>query len=202
MLIGGLIMITPLTTDCVMVNPFTVLSIHVSSTAKCIRFLHHPDPSNALDGKLLQDPSNIGILDGAPVGVETRSEQWDLPSAYVSAGVYTLSNDVTIARNPRLTHSSPEAVAKLPYKVLATDIVLEGLGWLEITAQVRNSQEDGFRPIDVEVFSPDGKGIGQRKTMGAYALLQEGAKVQGLTRKTLRPRKSMKGHKKMMKRKQ
>ncbi|KAI5855904.1 hypothetical protein BZA05DRAFT_220478 [Tricharina praecox] len=228
LLIGGLIMITPLSPHAVvLVNPFTTLPVHVSATSKCIRFMNNPNPENGIQYRdnMYQDPATTGIrpIDEtlAPRSddeiVSKRedfemAEDWasdkvavepteGLPTVYKSAGVFTLTDDVTTKRNPMLDDRSPEAVAQLPYKVLATDILLEGLGWVELTAQVRNRQDRGYQTVDVEVFTPEGKGIGQRKTMSAYRILEEGARLQGLQHKTARPRGSMKGKKKMMKKK-
>ena len=226
MLIGGLILITPRSQNTVILaNPFTALPVHVSATSKCIHFMNLPNPKNGVQYRdnLYQDPQTIGIQTPAPTDPPRKDddivskgddfeqvEDWatdrvtielteSLPTVYKSAGVYTLSDDVTTKRNPMLDDRSPESIAKLPYKVLATDILLEGLGWVELTAQVRNRQDTGFQTVDVEVFTPEGKGIGQRKTMSAYRILEEGARLAGLHRRPARPRSSKKGHKKMMK---
>ena len=197
MLIGGLIMVTPQTDEYItLVNPFTALPIHIANTAKCLRFLSDPDPAAVLRNPtaLYQDPEAIGIHEDT--GTEIPPP---LPTAYASAGLFTLADDVTAKRNTMLHSRSPEAIRQLPYKVLATDILLEGLGWIELTVQVRNRRDTGYKTVDVEVFSPEGRGIGQRRTMGAYMLLEQGAREQGLRTKTARPRQSMKGQKKLVK---
>ncbi|KAA8909156.1 hypothetical protein FN846DRAFT_889090 [Sphaerosporella brunnea] len=210
MLLGGLIMVTPKTPDMVVLaNPFTNLPVHIASTQKCIRFLANEDPANALpDERLFQDAKSIAAYNKANTtaalvtafGEDRASSQFsELPPAYASAGIFTLSDDVTTYRNPRLPTRSPEAIAELPYKVLATDILLEGIGWVELTAQVRNRRDTGYQTVDVEVFTPEGKGVGQRRTMNAYSILEEGARARGLLKKTAIPRKSMKGQKKLMK---
>jgi hypothetical protein len=207
MLLGGLVMVTPKTPGMiVLANPFTNLPVHIASTEKCIRYL--ADPPAALADKLYQDAESIKAFNsnGSTAALVTEfgeerasSEVSGLPSAYGSAGVFTLSEDVTAKRNPMLPSTSPETIANLPYKVLATDILLEGLGWVELTAQVRNRRDTGYQTVDVEVFTPEGRGIGQRKTMNAYSLLMEGARARGLLKKTPRPRRSMKGQKKLEK---
>ncbi|KAF8252304.1 hypothetical protein K440DRAFT_658119 [Wilcoxina mikolae CBS 423.85] len=204
MLIGGLIMITPKTSHTVVLaNPFTSIPVHISTTEKCRGFLSSPDPETALAPQpecLFQDPASVGIsVTPEGKGVNKRPTTTSLPPAFASAGVFTLRDDVTTKRNPMLQNNSPEQVAKLPYKVLATDILLEGIGWVELTAQVRNRIDTGFKPIEVEVFTPEGKGIGQRKTMSAYMTLEEGAWKRGLRKKTSRPMRSMKGQKKLQK---
>lgn len=123
-----------------------------------------------------------------------------LPTAFKSAGVFTLAEDVTPRRNPMLKSKSPEALKMLPYKVLATDIVMDGIGWVEISCQVRNRRDTGYQTVDVEVFTPEGKGVMQRRCMELYMRLEESARNAGLrSGKHVRPRGSKKGEKKQMK---
>ena len=56
------------------------------------------------------------------------------------AGAFKLRHDVTRARAAGpITRSDAIGikVEKLPYRVLSTDILIEGVGWVEITAQIR-----------------------------------------------------------------
>lgn len=56
--------------------------------------------------------------------------------------------------------------------------------------------------VEVEVFTPEGKGVGQRATMGADMLRKKGARLAGAGpagRAAGRPRRSMKGEKKRVK---
>lgn len=72
---------------------------------------------------------------------------------------------------------------------------------MELVAQVRRKKEenDGLK-VQVEVFTPEGKGISSRTTMGADMLRKKGERVAGLARKPAgRPRRSMKGDKKRKK---
>lgn len=98
-----------------------------------------------------------------------------------------------------LDERSPKSIASLPYKVLATDILLEGLGWVELTAQVRNRRDTGYEAAQVEVFTPEGKGVGQRETMSVYMRRKKGEQLRGLYRQTPRRPPSMKGRKKQLK---
>lgn len=196
MLLGGLVMITPLDKDTVVLaNPFTALPVHVSSTEKCKELLSHPNPAGFMgDGKMLfQDPTAVSKSQT----LSAFTHESSLPPAYASAGIYTLAEDVTASRNRMLQTRSPVAISQLPYKVLATDIILEGLGWVELVAQVRNRQDTGYKTVDINVVAPEGKGVDQRRTMNAYVMREEGARAKGLLKKTVRPRRSMKGHKKM-----
>jgi hypothetical protein len=111
-------------------------------------------------------------------------------------------------------------VAQLPYRVLGIDILVEGCGWVEVVVQVRTRQlfpdlEDSWEPrLDlrpdavnaekkkkderapeptwpvIDVYSPEGKFIGYRPPMNAWAL----NKPKKDTRS--RPRRSMKAAKK------
>jgi hypothetical protein len=134
--------------------------------------------------------------------------------------------------------------SKLPFQVFATDILLEGVGWIEVVCQVRKSslkrrsffpsaaasvsandidenvptaesislepsslgaldaassshpfgQPESLNYPKIEIFSPDGKFIGQRPCLGAWELWQQGKKQE--MKRTGRPRKPMSGTKK------
>ncbi|KAL2140964.1 hypothetical protein VTI28DRAFT_3009 [Corynascus sepedonium] len=154
------------------------------------------------------------------------------------AGAFQLRYDVTRARTGPLTRKEAVGlkVDRLPYRVLGIDILVEGVGWVEVAVQVRTKHlfpnEDGdgeqqrqqqplqtldLRPEPVnaekktekgrkggeeevepkwpviDVYSPEGRFIGYRPPMNAWVL----NKPKKDTRS--RPRKSMKGVKKVMK---
>lgn len=143
-------------------------------------------------------PSNPSPSDPSPSSAELHPDAGSLPAHFASAGTYTLSNTVTQLRNPFLPSKDASSLAALPYRVVATDLLLAGLGWIELVAQVR--QRDEPPPVCVEVFTPHGKGVGQRSTMGADMLRRKGEQLAGVARKTTgRPRRSMKGDKKRRK---
>lgn len=197
MLIAGLILITPRDTELVVLAyPFTSLPVHVTSTRKALQHIRDPDPSARSGIELFQkaptspDPS-------PPVSAQLHPDTASLPEHFASAGIYTLSDTVTPQRNPLLTHKDPDSLSQLPYRVVATDLLLAGLGWVELVAQVRT--RDAHEEVRVEVFTPQGKGIGQRATMGADMLRKNGEMLAGVARKTGRPRRSMKGDKKRRK---
>ncbi|KAJ6260306.1 U3 small nucleolar RNA-associated protein [Drechslerella dactyloides] len=105
-----------------------------------------------------------------------------------SAGVFTLKDDITAQRCETLIDRNPDFMKTTKFRIWATDILIEGCGWLEVSVQV---PKDAPQP-QIEVHSPHGKGIGQRETMKAY--------MQNLRPNTnpspgSRPRKSMKGAK-------
>ncbi|TGZ85233.1 hypothetical protein EX30DRAFT_392601 [Ascodesmis nigricans] len=210
-LLGGLVMITPKTPDVTfLVNVFTRLPAHFAATRKCINFLNHPNPRKAFDSEILyQNPDEIGIVTPyrrfmgaedvhAVQGLDGKTDI-EMPRAYQSAGIFTLDEDVTMHRNPMLDDRSPEGIDALPYKVFGTDIVLEGIGWVEIHAQVKKDRMTGQYPkLQVEVWSLEGEGVAQRKAINAYPRLMEGAKNVGKYKKLKVRRGSKKGEKKQI----
>jgi len=216
---GGLVRITPVFNDTeqdtvVLAYPFVPISAHVTATEK------------AIGTQLQQRESGIKTIlrDGAG-------------ESMTSAGIFRLDTDVTKGRAGPVIRAGVK-VEQLPFRVFATDILLEGVGWVELVCQVRKrrrrtpevitsrqseggdalshldepsvtqerregdkpekSEDDGFpRPI-VEVFTPEGKHVGQRRCMGAWLLWNEGRNTRQ-KRKAInaaRPRRSMKGAKK------
>lgn len=200
-------MITPKSPDwIVLMNPFVHVSAHVAGVRKQHRHLSHPDPAKGFTDShtLLQDPSKIGIIEPSfqwnTDGTKVENEFPPLPEKYRLAGTYAISEDVTAKRNPMLEKTSQAELDKLPYKVFATDIVLEGMGWVEVSVQVKRNRETGEWPkVEVDVHSLEGKGVMQRRCMNAYPILMEGAREAGKLRKSKRPRPSKKGEKKAMK---
>lgn len=197
LLIGGLIRITPTTTDLhILAYNFTPIAEHLTSTEKAIGIQTGTTEKNVL---------NIS----AP-GTEEK---------IASAGKFYLKYDVTKARTGPITRKDAAGikVERLPYRVLGTDILIEGVGWVELAAQVRKprgyiaeEREDkdgwdfegnGKGEIDpswpeIEVFSPEGKFVGQRRPMNAWLMVAD--KPGGHFK--ARPRKAMKGAKKTEKR--
>ena len=102
---------------------------------------------------------------------------------------------MTLQRNP---HLSARDLEDLPYIILGRDVLLEGIGWVELSIQI--SKIKRFRMggvVEVEVFTPEGGGIGSRVGMGAAMMRKEMEKVQA--RDCVRQRKAMKGKKKAAK---
>ncbi|EEY15498.1 conserved hypothetical protein [Verticillium alfalfae VaMs.102] len=218
LLLGGLIRITPRTSDLVFLGyNFTPLPEHLTSTDKAVAFQAQERTAAQVD--------NICTPDAA--------DKMQL------AGSFPLRHDVE----------------NLPYRVLSTDILIEGVGWVEMTAQVRarqlfakpeakaaaepvvddntpedkpqdpfdailsrvhgaekekpkeppvadkktNSKAGGLgEPVElnwpvVDVYSPLGKFVGVRPPMNGYMLNKPRVLAK---HKKARPRRSMKGAKK------
>lgn len=206
---GGLVRITPLLDEndpstIVLAYAFVPIDAHVTATTKA-------------EATQRQERES-GIKSIVAEGAGSRT---------ASAGVYTLNDDVTKARAAPLLASgiSPD---KLPFRVFATDILIEGVGWVELVCQVRRRRQplrsvlaagpdgDALSYLDrtkvqapddasfdlpqVEIFTPDGKHIGQRKSMQAWKLWQDVKRSVGSKRSlSVRPRKPMKGMKKRAK---
>ncbi|MCJ1280755.1 hypothetical protein MMC26_000072 [Xylographa opegraphella] len=188
-LIGSLIRITPLSSDTILLAcPFVPFESHVTNTEKAIA-VHTQKVTSGL--------SNI-TSEGAG-------------EKMASAGVFQLKWDVTKQRAGPLTASTAVGLKPqiLPFAVLSADILIEGCGWVELAVQVRKkalqSSGDALgstsgESLDfprVEVFSPEGKHIGIRRPMNAWVT---GGHHKAKARPGhARPRRSMKGVKKNLK---
>jgi hypothetical protein len=205
-LLGGFIRITPTTPDViVLAYAFTPIHSHLTSTDKAIGTQIHSRVSNV---------ENISL----PETAEKIS----------SAGIFYLKWDVTRERAGPITSRVAVNIKpdRLPYRILSTDILIEGCGWVELVAQVRKKPgemaptvkrreerqdeherwltepADDIEEIDpswpsVEVFSPEGKFIASRRPMNAWLHIERKPTKGKLQG---RPRKSMKGAKKNEKR--
>ena len=198
LLLGGFIRITPTTPDIIfLAYAFAPIDPHLTSTEKAI-------------GTQTQTR-------------ESTVQNISLPGTgekIASAGTFHLKWDVTRQRTGPITRSDAAGIKpeRLTYRVMATDILIEGCGWVELVAQVRkrpgemsgfNANEDrgGFNPdenemdIDpswptVEVFTPEGKFISSRRPMNAWELVLKKPSTKNMK---ARPRKPMKGAKKQEK---
>ncbi|KAF9877769.1 hypothetical protein CkaCkLH20_04904 [Colletotrichum karsti] len=221
LLLGGLIRITPATEDQVfLAYNFTPIPEHRTSNEKAIEFQEQTRQAPNVD----------------QLAVEGAGEKMKL------AGTFQLRHDVTKERAGPLTRKDvgKMKVEDLPWRVLATDILIESVGWVEIVAQVRlrhlmagvsayppppepepveedDEDLDGFAKLEkaakaqagvrekpkarpkpkepnwpvVEVYSPEGRFVGERPPMNGWLLNKSPKKDI-----KKRPRKSMKGAKK------
>lgn len=193
LLLGGFIRITPTTADVVfLAYSFNPLKPHLTSTEKAIGIQRRTRESNI---------ENIALPDTA--------------DKIVSAGTFHLKWDVTKDRTGPMTARAAAGIRvdRLPFRVMSADILIEGVGWVELTAQIRkqsgeisrstesdsDSQDTEREDIDpqwptVEVYSPEGKYVAVRRPMNAWLNFAEKPSEK---KAKSRPRRSMKGMKKL-----
>lgn len=117
LLLGGFIRITPRTPDLVfLAYAFTPIEAHLTATEKAIGVQNQTGEVNV---------ENISVP-----GTGEKIKH---------AGEFQLQYDVTKRRAGPITRKDAVGmkVENLPYRVLSLDILIEGCGWVEITAQVR-----------------------------------------------------------------
>lgn len=175
LVLADLIRITAVDPDVIILAyPFVPLAPHLTSTVKAIELQAGTRPEKTGLSTILNSQGREAIK---------------------SAGRFQLRYDVTKQRAGPLTTRSGVGLRAgvLPFIVLSTDILIEGIGWVELVAQVRRQNgsysEPAFYP-EVEIFSPKGKYIGAREPMGAW-LLGSTATKPGQKEKGGRPRRSM-----------
>ncbi|GAM84566.1 hypothetical protein ANO11243_025620 [Dothideomycetidae sp. 11243] len=169
---GGLIRITPTTPNqVVMAYPFLPLKARVTSTAKALEIQAGTER-----------PGLASIL--VPEAHKTLA----------SAGPMPLKWDITRVRSGPLTSKSDVKLkpSQLAFSVWGADVVVEGVGWVELVAQTRKKKAftDSSSSIwSMEVFSPEGKYVALRRPMNAWLL--GGRRVKSKTPARARPRRSM-----------
>ncbi|KAI8935028.1 hypothetical protein NX059_008692 [Plenodomus lindquistii] len=144
---GGLIRITPTTPDLVfLLHPFVpqTLTPHITRTEKAIAY-----QSQTSDRHL---PSLL-----AP----------DVGGTMRSAGIFPLRWDATKALAGPMTSSvagkmKPE---NLPFRIWSTDLLIEGVGWVEVSAQTRRPQ--GWRPLGMKKKDPNHKRVERQRELRA-----------------------------------
>ncbi|KAL4723316.1 hypothetical protein ACLX1H_009806 [Fusarium chlamydosporum] len=115
---GGLIRITPKNPNLVfLAYNFTPLDEHLTQTDKAVAFQE-------------QTRESIGVPSIMLPGIGDKMKH---------AGTFKLSYDVTRKRAGPLTRKNAVGlnVDRLPFRVLSTDILIEGVGYVELVAQVR-----------------------------------------------------------------
>lgn len=179
LLISGLVRITSSTPDTtILAYPFVPLASHVTSTDKAIAINTQTQPS----------------------GVPTIAKHGVGPKMAL-AGLFRLRWDVTKQRAGPLTSRAAAGLSTkvLPFVVFSIDIVIEGCGWVELVAQVRRrdveSMESAFAFPAVEIWSPNGDYIAERRPLNGWLL---GRPKPASAKGRQRPRRSMKGAKKAM----
>jgi hypothetical protein len=130
---GGLIRITPRSESLVfLVHPFVPLHPHITATEKAIG-LQEQNRESGVSSILVP---NVG-------------------DKMKSAGIFPLKWDVT----KKLAGPLTSAVAgkmrpeNLPFRILSTDILIEGVGWVEVSAQTRKPR--GWKPVGMVKKDPN-----------------------------------------------
>lgn len=126
LLLGGFIRITPREPAPIMLTyAFTPLKPHVCRTEKAI--------------SIQQQMGEVNVENIAVSGTQDTTKL---------AGSFKLKWDVTKKRTGPLTRKSDVGldVERLPYRVLSLDLLIEGVGWVEVTAQVRMKDLYAPRP--------------------------------------------------------
>ncbi|RKF56056.1 putative p-loop containing nucleoside triphosphate hydrolase [Erysiphe neolycopersici] len=177
LLIGGIIRITPTAPDIVILAyAFTPILSHLTNTEKAIG--------------IQKQTSTTSVLNISVPGIGPKIS---------SAGKFLLKWDVTKRRTgPVTAHDAGRVnVDQLPYRVIGTDILIEGCGWVELTAQVSKRRGDSIiKPLGrdsenieiseqdtenkdtgeiwpgVEIFSPHGKYVAARRPMNAWSFIK------------------------------
>lgn len=160
LLLGGLVRIVPLDSDVVL------------SAAPFIPFLMKSHVTS-------NDKAALMLSQQRTMPMETIAKE-GIADSISSAGTFHLDTDVT----KLYARSQHDRFGQLPYKILATDILIEGCGWVELVTQIRvKGKEPGYTPR-VEVFSPEGKFVGSRLSIGAwsYSLQKEKKNARTHTR--------------------
>jgi hypothetical protein len=132
---GGLIRITPVTPDLVfLVHPFVPLHPHVTRTEKAV------DYQAQTSDRQLQVPPILAPNVGSKMNSAGRFQlKWDATKK--------LAGPVT---SPMAGKMKPE---NLPFRVWSTDILVEGVGWIEVSAQTRRPQ--GWKPSGLVKKDPN-----------------------------------------------
>ncbi|KAI1101903.1 hypothetical protein F4804DRAFT_314597 [Jackrogersella minutella] len=131
LLLGGFIRITPREPAPVMLTyAFTPLHPHVTRTSKA-ELIQNQD-----------DEVDMTKFDFENIAVPGTGEKTKL------AGSFQLKWDVTRQRTGPLMRKDVVGlkIDLLPYRVLSTDLLIEGVGWVEITTQVRTKDLFERRP--------------------------------------------------------
>ncbi|KAI1004800.1 hypothetical protein K3495_g3414 [Podosphaera aphanis] len=181
LLLGGFIRITPTCPDIVLIAyAFTSLPTHVTSTSKAIGTQCETRESYVTN-----------------IAVPGTGEK------IASAGKFLLKWDVTRKQTGPVTaqDAGRVGVEQLPYRILCTEILIEGCGWIELVAQVSKERGDSkIMPLNpgidadepdnsllaktedeaidqkwpgVEIFTPDGKYAAARRPLSAWHIVKK-----------------------------
>lgn len=133
---GGLIRITPRTPDVVfLAYNFTALPAHLTATFKAIQFQEQ--------SRVVDDVPSI-MAEG-------------IGDSMKHAERVHLNYDVTNQQSGPLTnkHAVGMTVDQLHYRVLSRDVLIEGVGYIELVAQVRKRRQFGSRGPQYRAPEPE-----------------------------------------------
>ncbi|KAL9620609.1 MAG: hypothetical protein Q9160_004863 [Pyrenula sp. 1 TL-2023] len=89
-----------------------------------------------------------------------------------SAGVFELDTNVTRKSAEKVLRAGMKA-DRLFFKIFSTEILVEGVGWIELAVSVRRGFTATGWPIPkVEIFTPEGKFIGCRRPLEIWSMLE------------------------------
>ncbi|KAL5334751.1 hypothetical protein BJX70DRAFT_349474 [Aspergillus crustosus] len=152
---SGLVRITPLNTEDVLLAAcFIPIEAHLTKTEKAIEMQAQERSYPGTD--IMEEGTGLKISSAGVFDL-----QWDVTQSHLPRSVAKAMHDHGIKPRP------------LPYKVVSADILVEGCGWIELTAQVRakamqDSDEATNAFPQVEVFTPNGNHIASRKPIECW----------------------------------
>ncbi|KAI0884725.1 uncharacterized protein GGS22DRAFT_164219 [Annulohypoxylon maeteangense] len=155
LLLGGIIRITPREPALqVLMYSFTPLHAHITRT----------DKAEAIQEQ--RSDVNMKNYDFDYIGVPGTGERTKL------AGSFKLKWDVTKERTGPLMRKDAIglSIERLPYRVVSTDILIEGVGWVELVAQVRT--KDLFRRNEEPGAPQENQEIEEKKELSALERLE------------------------------
>ncbi|KAJ5570571.1 uncharacterized protein N7459_010001 [Penicillium hispanicum] len=159
---GGLVRITAVNPEhTVLAACFVPIESHVTKTEKAIEM---QTEQKAYPGTVLMKEGTGGIMSSAG----KFDLKWDITESNLPSTVAKAVKDKGIPIPP------------LPYRVMSTDILIEGCGWVELSVQVRakrNSEAESTIYPQIEVFTPKGEHIGSRPPMECWNFIAEKLKA-------------------------
>lgn len=170
---GGLVRLTAVNpNDTVLAACFVPIETHVTKTEKAIEI---QSEQRSYPGKAIMKEGTGSVISSAGK-VDLK---WDVTTSHLPSSVAKAVKD----------HGAP--IPKLPYRVMAADILIEGCGWVEVTVQTRQRSEDGdgFTSFpQIEVFTPNGECVGSRSPIECWGFIAEKRKADKRKRPRVRYR--------------
>ncbi|KAJ0416175.1 telomere stability and silencing-domain-containing protein [Aspergillus carlsbadensis] len=158
---SGLVRITPVNSDAIVLAAcFVPIEAHLTKTEKAVEMQAQSrsyPKTNIVKGGTGELVSSAGVFD----------LKWDVTRSHLPGAIAQAIKDKRMKQMP-----------DLPYKVMSADILIEGCGWVELTAQIRaKPTQDGDELVksfpQVEVFTPNGKHIASRKPIECFGLTEQ-----------------------------